>query len=75
LWDRILPGSICTWELGLFYSSLYTGPKRRELVPRSANTGLQAHRRDNLQPEMSRPINIRDNQMMKGKHKTLTSRN
>ena len=39
------------------------------------DTGLQAHRRDKLQPETARPTNTRDNQMAKGKHKNPTNRN
>ena len=31
-WDRVLPASICTQELGLLYNPLYRGPARRELV-------------------------------------------
>ena len=45
------------------------------MSPRSADTGLQAHRRDNLKPETARATNTRDYQMVKGKHKKLTNRN
>jgi hypothetical protein len=31
-WDRVLPASICTQEVGLFHSPLCTGLARRELV-------------------------------------------
>ena len=27
-WDKVRPASICTQELGLFHSPLYTGPDR-----------------------------------------------
>jgi hypothetical protein len=37
--------------------------------------GLQAHRRDKLEPETARSTNTTDNQMVKGKHKNLTNRN
>ena len=43
--------------------------------PRSADTGLQTHRRNKLQPETARTFNARDYQMAKGKHKNLTNRN
>ena len=39
---------------------------------RSTDTGLQAHKRDKLQPEMARPTSSRDNQMAKTKHKSPT---
>ena len=39
------------------------------------DTGLQAHRKDKLQPETAKPTNTRDNQMAKGKHKNPTNRN
>jgi hypothetical protein len=43
--------------------------------PRSADTGLQTHRRNKLQPETARTSNTRDYQMVKGKHENLTNRN
>ena len=43
--------------------------------PRSADTGLQTHRRNKLQPETARTSNTRDYQMVKGKCKNLTNRN
>jgi hypothetical protein len=43
--------------------------------PRSADTGLQTHRKNKLQPETARTSNIRDYQMAKSKHKNLTNRN
>jgi hypothetical protein len=42
--------------------------------PRSADTGLQTHRRNKLQPE-TRTSNTRDYQVAKGKCKNLTNRN
>jgi beta-lactamase class A len=42
---------------------------------RSADTGLQTHRRNKLQPETARTSNTRDYQKVKGKHKNLTNRN
>jgi hypothetical protein len=43
--------------------------------PRRADTGLQAHRRDKLQPETARPTNTRDKHIVKDKHKNITNRN
>jgi hypothetical protein len=43
--------------------------------PRSADTGLQTHRRNKLQAETARTSNNRDYQMVKGKCKNLTNRN
>jgi hypothetical protein len=43
--------------------------------PRSADTGLQTHRRNKLQPETPRTSNTRDYQMAKGQRKNLTNRN
>jgi hypothetical protein len=45
------------------------------LSPRSADTGLQPHRRNKLQPETARKSHTRDYQMGKGKCKKLTKRN
>jgi hypothetical protein len=42
---------------------------------RSVDIGLQTHRRNELQSETARTSNTRDYQMVKGKCKTLTSRN
>jgi hypothetical protein len=50
------------------------GPARVSWFPRSADTDLQAHRRDKLNPETARPTNTPDNQMAKGKPKYLTNR-
>ena len=50
------------------------GPARVSWSPRSADTDLQAHRRDKLNPETARPTNTPDNQMAKGKPKYLTNR-
>jgi hypothetical protein len=43
--------------------------------PRSADTGLQIHRRNKLQPETARTSNSKDYHMVKGKHKNLINRN
>jgi hypothetical protein len=50
-------------------------PPGESWSPRSADTGLQTHRRNKPQPETARTSNTRDNQMAKGKHKNLTKRN
>jgi hypothetical protein len=50
-------------------------PARGDLSPGSADVGLQDHRRDKLKQETERPINTRDNQMVKVKYKNLTNRN
>jgi hypothetical protein len=42
---------------------------------RSADTSLQTHKRNKLQPEAARTSNTRDYQMVKGKYKNLTNRN
>jgi hypothetical protein len=70
------PVSICTQELRLFYSSSHPNPaQERAGLARSADTGLQADRRDKLQPETARTTNTKDNQMARGKHKNITNRN
>ena len=74
-WHRVLPASICTQKLGLFYSLLSMGHTRWSWSTRIDDTGLQANRRDKLKPETARTTNTRDNQMAKGKHKNLTNRN
>ena len=43
--------------------------------PRSADTGLQTHGRNKLQPEIARTSNNRDYQISNGKCKNLTNRN
>jgi hypothetical protein len=43
--------------------------------PRSADIGLQTHRRNKFQPEPTRPSNTRDNQVVKDKFKNCTNRN
>jgi hypothetical protein len=45
------------------------------LPPGSAETGLQTHKRNKLQPDIARTANRRDYQMSKGKCKNLTTRN
>jgi hypothetical protein len=42
---------------------------------RSADTGLQPHRRNKLQPEIAIISNTRDYQMAKDKYKNLIKRN
>jgi hypothetical protein len=37
--------------------------------------GLQAHRKNRLQSETRRPDSTRDNQMARGKHKSISNRN
>ena len=41
----------------------------------SSLTGSQAYRRDNLQSEIARSVNTRDNQIVRGKHKNISNRN
>ena len=65
--DRILPVSVWTLELTLCHSSPYPNSSQRELVS-------QACRRDRPQSE-TRPANIRDNQMVRGKDKNISNRN
>ena len=43
--------------------------------PRVAEIGLQAHRRDKLQPVTAGPTNTRDNQIAKGKGRNIASSN
>ena len=50
-------------------------PQTSSWTSRSADTGLQAHRRDKLQAETGRPTNSKSTQMVKGKHKNVTNRN
>jgi hypothetical protein len=66
-------------ELRLSHSPLHQNPtQERAGLPGSADTpkttGLQAHRRDKLQSETTRPTNTRVNQMVRGKHKNLSNR-
>ena len=65
--DRILLVSVCNPELTLCHSSPYPNSSQRELVS-------QACRRDRPQSE-TRPANIRDNQMVRGKDKNISNRN
>jgi hypothetical protein len=56
--------------------ALYTQVKPGESwSPRNADTGLQTHRSNKLQPQTARISTTRDKQMVKGKHKNLTNRN
>jgi len=45
---------------------------RNTLTPKI--TSSQAYRKDKLQSETTRPTNIRNNQMARGKHKNLTEK-
>jgi hypothetical protein len=58
----------------LFHSPLCTVLPGESWSPRSADTGLQTHRRNKLHPETARTSNTRDYQMVKGKCKNLTNR-
>ena len=54
-WYRILPVSICTQKLRLFHSPPHPKPAQGRVgLARSADTGLQSHRRDKIQPETAR---------------------
>jgi hypothetical protein len=66
-WEGVLSTSIYTQELGCFVETSWS--------PRSADTGIQAHKTDKVKPETARATNTRNNQMVKGKHKKLTNRN
>lgn len=75
-WDRVLPLSQSAPRRWICSTALYAQVLLGESwSPRSADTGLQAHRRDKLKPETVRPTNTRDKQMTKGKHKNLTNSN
>jgi hypothetical protein len=54
------PTALCTQVL-----------KGKSWSPRSADTDLQAHRKDKLQPETARPTKTRDNQITKASTRTL----
>jgi hypothetical protein len=43
--------------------------------PRSADKGIQTHRRNKIQPETAITSNTRDYQKAKGNYKNLTNRN
>jgi hypothetical protein len=68
-WQRTLSFNISTWSLGCSTALCTQVLPGESLSPRSADTGLQAHRRDKLQLEAVRPTKTRDNHMVKGKHK------
>ena len=42
---------------------------------RGVKSGLQAHRKDKHPPDTAGPTNIRDNPMVKGKHRNVTDSN
>jgi hypothetical protein len=75
IWDRILSVAICTPRLDCSRALSTQVPPGKSWSSRSADTGLQTHRRKNLQSETERPSTTRDNQIAKGKHKKLTNRN
>jgi hypothetical protein len=55
--------------------SVHRSSQKRAALPRVlSHTGLQAPRRDKLQPEIEKPTNTRDNQMAKGKHNNHTKK-
>jgi hypothetical protein len=58
---------------GLFLCALVLPGESWSL--RSADTGLQTHRRNKLKPETARKFNTRDYQMAKGNRKNLTNTN
>jgi hypothetical protein len=74
----ILQVSICSTELTLCYSYPIPIWPRENLSLRSADThktiGSQAHRRDKLQSETTILANTRDNQMVRGKQKSISNR-
>jgi hypothetical protein len=74
-WDRVLPASIFTQRCGCSAALSALVLPEESWSPRSADTGLQTHRRNKLQPETARTSNTRDYQMVKGKHENLTNRN
>jgi hypothetical protein len=55
------------------YLGAWAVPKALPGSTRSVDTGLQAKRRDKLQPETARPNDTKDNQMAKDKPKKLTN--
>jgi hypothetical protein len=61
--DRILPSPSAPRAWAIPVPSVQVPPEEN-WCPRNADTGLQTHRRDNLQPETARPFNTRDNQMV-----------
>ena len=63
------------WSWGFYVALCVLVLPGESWAPRSADTVLQAHRRDKVQPETARPTNTRNNQMVKGKHKNPTNKN
>jgi hypothetical protein len=73
-WDRILWFVTCTQSLGCsraFCTKVLPGDS---WFPHSIDKGLQTQRRDKLQPDTAKSSNVRDNNLAKGKRKTLTKR-
>ena len=72
--DRILLLSVFTAELTLYHISSYLNPSQRELVSQEY-WQTEVCRRDKHQSETTRPLNTRDNMMVKGKDKNASNRN
>ena len=68
-WSAFAPGS---WGCS---TALHTQtlPRRELVFP--GEIGLQVHKRDTFQPEITRPTNTRNNQTVRGNCKDLTNRN
>ena len=67
------PSALRRWGCSAALCALVLPGKSWSL--RSADTGLQTHNRNKLQPETARILNTRDYQMTKGKCKNLNNRN
>jgi hypothetical protein len=64
--------SIHTYSSPYIHTALHTQiPPGKNLSPRNIDT--QAYRREKPKSETARPANIRDNQMVKGKHKNIAT--
>jgi hypothetical protein len=72
---RILPVTIYNQSLDWSRALCTKVQSEESWSPRSADTCLQTHRRDKLQPETVRPSNTRDYHMAKSKYKKLINRN
>ena len=78
--DRILQVSNFTPELRQSHSPPHSNPNQEGVgltrrTDASKITGLEAHRRDKLQSDTASTTNTRENQVARGKHKSLTNRN
>jgi hypothetical protein len=67
------PSALRRWGCSAALCALVLPGKSWSL--RSADTGLQTHKRNKFQPETARTSNTRDYWIVKGKHKNLTNRN